>query len=224
MRRTETVERVLGVDPGTRQTGWGIIDRRGRNLAFCAGGVISTTGFSSLPERLRVVHAGIAEVIEQWTPHTLSLEKAFVAYNVQSAFRLGEARGVILLAAAQAGLRIAEYNPTEIKAAVVGYGRADKTHVQKAVFALLGNTQALPTSPDATDALAAAVCHCHTSPLATQIQTLTGGRGDRDNSFKKKDITITSGRRKSGPRSWRQVSVDSLAPDRVVGGATRGRG
>lgn len=210
MGRTETVERVLGVDPGTRQTGWGIVDRRGRALAFCAGGVISTAGFSSLPERLRVVHAGITEVIEQWTPHTLSLEKAFVAYNVQSAFRLGEARGVILLAAAQAGLHIAEYNPTEIKTAVVGYGRADKTQVQKAVFALLGNARALPTSPDATDALAAAVCHCHTSPLAAQIQAQLAA--------------IPSGQRKRSPRSWRQVSVDSLAPDRLVGGPARGRG
>ena len=210
MGRTETRERVLGVDPGTRQTGWGIIDRRGRNLAFCAGGVISTAGFPSLPERLRMVHAGIAEVIKRWTPHTLSLEKAFVAYNVQSAFRLGEARGVILLAAAQAGLHIAEYNPTEIKTAVVGYGRADKTQVQKAVFALLGNTRALPTSPDATDALAAAVCHCHTSPLATQIRAQLAA--------------LTGGRRKKIPRSWRQVSVDSLAPERVVGGSARGRG
>ena len=196
MRRTETIERVLGVDPGTRQTGWGIVDRRGRNLTFCAGGVISTTAFSSLPERLRVVYAGIAEVIEQWTPHTLSLEKAFVAYNVQSAFRLGEARGVILL-------------------------------VQKAVFSLLGKCgsssppdpkvgrnriqgQTLPTSPDATDALAAAVCHCHTSPLATQIQTQLAA--------------LAGGRRKRSPRSWRQVSGDSLAPERVVGGSAKGRG
>ena len=207
MGRTDTPQRVLGVDPGTRQTGWGIVDRRGRKLAFCAGGVISTPASPPCRNGWRVVHAGITEVIAQWTPHSLSLEKAFVAYNVQSAFRLGEARGVILLAAAQAGLRIAEYNPTEIKTAVVGYGRADKTQVQKAVSALLGNTPALPTSPDATDALAAAVCHCHTSPLAARIQT-----------------QLAAGRRKSGPRSWRQVSVDSLAPERLVGGSARGRG
>ena len=163
MRQTEKIVRVLGVDPGTARTGWGIVERTGRTLTFRAGGVVSTKGFHSMPERLRVVHAGITAVIDQWAPHTLSLEKAFVAYNVQSAFRLGEARGVILLAGAQAGLHIAEYNPTEIKTAVVGYGRADKIQVQKAVFSLLGNGQApeiqgLPTSPDATDALAAAVC------------------------------------------------------------------
>ncbi len=213
MRRTQKGERVLGVDPGTLRTGWGIVDRQGRNIAFCAGGLVSTAGFSSLPERLRVVYAGIVEVIERWTPHTLSLEKAFVAYNVQSALRLGEARGVILLAAAQAGLAIAEYNPTEIKTALVGYGRADKTQVQKAVFSLLGNGQtaaALPTSQDATDALAAAVCHCHSSPLAAQIQT---------------QLAEVMGRQsKRRPRSWRQVSVDSLAPDLLVGGSARGRG
>lgn len=212
MRHTGKGERVLGVDPGTLRTGWGIVDRQGRALAFCAGGLVSTAGFSSLPERLRVVYAGIVEVIERWTPHTLSLEKAFVAHNVQSALRLGEARGVILLAAAQAGLTIAEYNPTEVKTAVVGYGRADKTQVQKAVFALLGNglTAALPTSQDATDALAAAVCHCHSSPLAVQIQT---------------QLAEVMGRRsKRRPRSWRQVSVDSLAPDLLVGGSARGRG
>ena len=82
--------------------------------------------------------------------------------------------------------------------------------MQKAVFALLGNAQALPTSPDATDALAAAVCHCHTSPLAAQIQTQLAA--------------LAGGRRKSGPRSWRQVSVASLDPERVVGGPARGRG
>ncbi len=209
MRRTEEIERVLGVDPGTLRTGWGIVDRH-RQLTFCAGGVVSTAGFSSLPERLRVVYAGIVEVIEQWTPHTLSLEKAFVAHNVQSAFRLGEARGVILLAAAQAGLQISEYNPTEIKTAVVGYGRADKTQVQKAVFSLLGSeTSALPTSQDATDALAAAVCHCHTSPLADQIQT---------------QLAAATGRRgKRRLRSWRQVSADSLDPKLLVREWGRGR-
>ncbi len=216
MRRAEKIVRVLGVDPGTARTGWGIVDCKGRSLTFRAGGVVSTRGFHSMPERLRVVHAGITEVIDQWTPHTLSLEKAFVAYNVQSAFRLGEARGVILLAAAQAGLHIAEYNPTQIKTAVVGYGRADKMQVQKAVFSLLSNGQApeiqgLPTSPDATDALAAAVCHCNTSPLQAQIQAqLPDVTGQR----------TTGGK---GPTSWRHISAESLAPGLLVSAPRRGR-
>ena len=171
--------RVLGVDPGTVRTGWGVIERRGRSLEFRAAGVIATRGFHSLPERLRVIYTGLVEVIHNWTPHVLSLEKAFLAYNVQSAFRLGEARGVALLAAAQAGLRIAEYNATEIKTAVVGYGRAEKLQVQKAVFAQLSGgekpeTLGLPVSKDATDALAAAICHLNASRLAERIEVEAG--------------------------------------------------
>lgn len=172
--------RVLGIDPGTLRTGWGVVERRGRSLSFCAAGVLTSKGFHSLPERLRVIHAGIVEVIQTHAPHVLSLEKAFVAYNVQSALRLGEARGVALLAAVQAGLRIAEYNPTEIKTAVAGYGRAEKAQVQKAVYALLGGGRApeiigLPSSMDATDALAAAICHLQASSLSGQLRELVGG-------------------------------------------------
>ena len=172
--------RVLGVDPGTIRTGWGVIERKGRTLEFRAAGVITTRGFRSLPERLRVIYAGLVDVIHDWGPHVLSLEKAFLAYNVQSALRLGEARGVALLAATQAGLRIAEYNPTEIKTAVVGYGRAEKSQVQKAVFALLGSAApealGLPVSQDATDALAAAICHLNAARLSEQILA-AGGPG-----------------------------------------------
>jgi crossover junction endodeoxyribonuclease RuvC len=125
-----------------------------------------------------MIHAGLVEVIAQWHPQVLSLEKAFLAYNVQSALRLGEARGVVLLAASQAGLRIAEYNPTEIKTAVVSYGRADKAQVQKAVFAHLGmarnaQTAGLVASKDATDALAAALCHLSSSRLVERIRDAT---------------------------------------------------
>lgn len=141
-----------------------MVEKTRRGLIFRAGDVVSVKGFHSLPERLRVIYEEIVAVIDRWGPHVLSLEKAFVAYNVQSALRLGEARGTILLAAAQAGLQIAEYNPTEIKTAVAGYGRADKMQIQKSVLAQLrhpdGEGGAFPSSLDATDALAAAVCHC----------------------------------------------------------------
>ncbi|HXG17463.1 MAG TPA: crossover junction endodeoxyribonuclease RuvC [Methylomirabilota bacterium] len=174
--------RVLGVDPGTLRTGWGVIERRGSTLSFRAAGVLTPKGFHSLPERLRLIYAGITEILQAYAPHVLSLEKAFVAYNVQSALRLGEARGVVLLAAVQAGIRIAEYNPTEIKTAVAGYGRAEKAQVQKAVFALLGGGRApevigLPLSKDATDALAAAICHAQFSPMSRQLQVLPGMAG-----------------------------------------------
>jgi len=129
-----------------------------------------------------MIHAGLVEVIAHWHPQVLSLEKAFLAYNVQSALRLGEARGVALLAASQAGLRIAEYNPTEIKTAVVSYGRADKVQVQKAVFAHLGlpherETIGLAASKDATDALAAALCHLNSSRFVEQIRAATAKDG-----------------------------------------------
>jgi crossover junction endodeoxyribonuclease RuvC len=174
--------RVLGIDPGTLRTGWGVIERSGNTVSFRAAGVIIPKGFHSLPERLRVIHASIVEILQMYAPHVLSLEKAFVAYNVQSALRLGEARGVALLAAVQAGVRIAEYNPTEIKTAVAGYGRAEKAQVQKSVFALLGKGRApeavgLPTSQDATDALAAALCHAQFSSLPGRLQELTGITG-----------------------------------------------
>jgi crossover junction endodeoxyribonuclease RuvC len=148
-------------------------------IEFRAAGVLTAKGFHSLPERLRIIYAGMVEVIHTYAPQVLSLEKAFLAYNVQSAFRLGEARGIALLAAAQAGLRIAEYSPAEIKTAVVGYGRADKAQVQKAVFALLSGgrtpeSAGLPVSKDATDALAAAICHLNTSRLAEEVKKAEG--------------------------------------------------
>ena len=174
--------RVLGIDPGTLRTGWGIIERKGRSLSFCAAGVLTTKGFYSLPERLRIIFAGLKEVIQTHAPHVLSLEKAFVAYNVQSALRLGEARGIVLLAGVQAGLRIAEYNPTEIKTVVAGYGRAEKLQVQKAVYRILGGGRppevlGIPTSLDATDALAAAICHAQSSSLSGRLQELTSETG-----------------------------------------------
>ncbi len=166
-----------------------MVDKTRQGLTFCAGDVVSVKGFRSLPERLRLIYEEIVAVIDHWTPHVLSLEKAFVAYNVQSALRLGEARGIVLLAAAQAGLRIAEYNPTEIKTAVTGYGRAGKMQVQKAVFAQLrhpdGKVGVFPSSQDATDALATAICYCGAAGLPDMLgqagaqQRHTSGRQAR---------------------------------------------
>jgi crossover junction endodeoxyribonuclease RuvC len=186
--------RVLGVDPGSLRTGWGVVDRHKQSLEFRAGGVIVPKGHLPLPERLQIIHANLVETIQHWTPQVLSLEKAFVAHNVQSAFRLGEVRGVVLLAAAQTGLRVTEHNPTEIKTAVTGYGRADKQQVQKAVYALLGKRTmsgitrqalSLPLSQDATDALAAAICHLNSSQLTELLGEKTSkthgtGRMDSD--------------------------------------------
>lgn len=199
--------RVLGVDPGTLRTGWGVIERRGHTCTLCAAGVITAKGFRSLPERLRLIYAGLVEVIAHWQPQVLSLEKAFLAYNVQSALRLGEARGVALLAAAQAGLRIAEYNPTEIKTAVASYGRADKVQVQKAVFAHLGlshdeQTRGLVASKDATDALAAALCHFNSARFVDQIHAATTKDGRRTSpDAERRQLLRSAFQKRSLPRS-----------------------
>ena len=182
---------MLGIDPGTLRTGWGVIEKTRRTLTFCAGDVVSVKGFRSLPERLRLIYEELVTVIDRWTPHVLSLEKAFVAHNVQSALRLGEARGVVLLAAAQAGLRIAEYNPTEIKTAVAGYGRAGKIQVQKAVFSQLrhpdGEAGVFPSSQDATDALATAICYCSAARMPDMLRKV-GAQPQRSRSRKARSL------------------------------------
>ena len=165
--------RVLGIDPGTVATGWGVVEtaasRPGLGSRHCrvASGVIRARG--PLPERLATIFAAVCAILEEHQPAALSIEKTFVSENVQTAFRLGEARGSILVAAARAGVTIHEYSPAEIKMAVVGYGRAVKDQVQSMVTRLLS----LPDCPatDEADALAAALCHLQ----AHRIEKLAGG-------------------------------------------------
>jgi len=159
-----------------------VVEKTREGLRFCAGDVISVRGV--LSQRLLKVHEGLSQVIEEWVPDVVSLEKAFVAHNVQSALRLGEARGIILLAAAAASVPVAEYNPTEIKTAVAGYGRAGKLQVQNAVIAQLSrgcgsSAPSFPKSEDATDALAAAVCHCGTTRFSDGLSPENGFRSVR---------------------------------------------
>ncbi|MCK6556846.1 crossover junction endodeoxyribonuclease RuvC [Candidatus Binatia bacterium] len=161
--------RVLGLDPGTVATGWGVVDDAGTQLRFVAGGVVRAAG--SLPERLARIFDGAADVLATYRPACISLEKTFVGENVQSAFRLGEARGAILVAAARAGVPVSEYSPAEIKVAVAGQGRAAKDQMQVMVGRLLGLSAAIPS--DEADALAAAICHLHTSRFAAHISSAT---------------------------------------------------
>lgn len=151
--------RVVGIDPGTVATGWGVVDvstSRGQSRqSRVASGVIRCRG--ELPDRLATVFAGVCAILEEHRPEALSIEKTFVSENVQSAFRLGEARGSILVAAARAGVKVYEYSPAEIKMAVVGYGRALKEQVQVMVGRLLELSEGLAS--DEADALAAALCH-----------------------------------------------------------------
>ncbi len=157
--------RVLGIDPGTVTTGWGVVEERGTRVIRVASGVVRVRG--ALPARLAAIVARLEEVLAHYSPTALSLEKSFVAANVQTAFRLGEARGAVLVAAAREGLTIAEYSPAEIKLAVVGTGRATKEQVQLMMRRLLAIEGDLVT--DEADALAAAVCHVHARRMATRV-------------------------------------------------------
>ena len=167
--------RVLGVDPGTIVAGWAVIDCRGRTLSRVAAGTVSV-GRSEVSARLARVYAELARVIREFEPEHLSLEKSFVARNIQSALRLGEARGVAMAAAAASGLKMNEYSPATIKKAVVGYGRADKAQVQAAVVRLF-DLAAVPPEDEA-DALAIAACHGFSVGFETHIERALGGLHD----------------------------------------------
>jgi crossover junction endodeoxyribonuclease RuvC len=159
--------RILGLDPGLAQMGWGVIDVSGSRLSHVAHGVIATKPAAGLGVRLMTLHRELAAIIAQYLPATIAVEQAFVARDPQAALKLGHARAVALLAAAQAGLEIAEYAPNHIKKSVVGAGHAGKEQVQFMVKRLLpacGVTQA-----DAADALAAAIAHAHLSTTRARI-------------------------------------------------------
>ena len=150
---------ILGIDPGSRITGYGIIRCQGRKMQYLGSGCIRTES-KEFPPRLKIIFDGISEIICQYKPNQFAIEKVFLAKNADSALKLGQARGAAIVAATVADLPVAEYSATQIKSAVVGTGRADKSQVQHMVTQMLG----LPSSPqaDAADALAAAICHCHT--------------------------------------------------------------
>ncbi|WP_332687256.1 crossover junction endodeoxyribonuclease RuvC [Bosea sp. (in: a-proteobacteria)] len=149
--------RILGLDPGLRKTGWGIVVSEGTKLAFVACGVIESDGKCALAERLRQLHDGIAAVIAAHAPGEAAVEETFVNRDPQSALKLGQARGVALLVPALAGLEVAEYAANLVKKTVVGVGHADKKQVQAMIRVLLPKAET--RSADAADALAVAICH-----------------------------------------------------------------
>ena len=151
--------RVLGLDPGLRITGWGIVDADGNRLRPVADGVIKSDDKLTLAERLAQLHRGVLAVIAQWAPEEAAVEQTFVNVNPESTLKLGQARGAVLLAPALSGLMVGEYSPASVKQAVVGTGRAAKEQVGMMVRTLLPGC--LVKSPDAADALAVAICHAH---------------------------------------------------------------
>jgi crossover junction endodeoxyribonuclease RuvC len=151
---------VLGIDPGTALTGFGLVERQGSQLRAIEYGAIATVTGVADADRLVTIHAAVAELIARHRPALVAVERIFFSRNVQTAFTVGQARGVVLLAAAQAGLPVFEYTPNEVKIAVTGYGRASKDQVQRMVRTVLG-LAAIPAPDDAADALAVAICLAH---------------------------------------------------------------
>jgi crossover junction endodeoxyribonuclease RuvC len=160
--------RLLGIDPGTQATGYGVIDLRDGRLIHVAHGVIRTRPKEPLWVRLRVIHDSLSAVIDETRPSVMSMERCFVGKNIQSALKLGHARGAIMVLGATASLEMAEYSPSEIKNAVTGHGRADKHQVQEMVRVILGLPKAAPS--DASDALAAAITHAHRPKLRPAME------------------------------------------------------
>jgi len=160
---------VLGIDPGTAHTGYGVVLSSGRTLAALDGGVIETAAGLPLQHRLATIHARVCDLISEHDPEAVAIEELYFGANVRTAFAVGQARGVVLLAAGQAGLPCSAYTPQQIKQSVCGSGRAAKGQVQRMVGALL--TLPEPPEPDhAADALAVAICHANAAPMLAALE------------------------------------------------------
>jgi crossover junction endodeoxyribonuclease RuvC len=168
---------VLGVDPGTVRTGWGVVRRAGPRLAGIAAGTIRANEREPLAERLKEIHEALAEVILTYRPGVMAVEDIFYARFARAALQLGQARGVALLAGAEAGLAVAGYPPAVVKRAVAGRGHAEKKQLARVVAAILGWRTL--SEPDAADALAVAITHARAAAARIPAARPRGGRGRR---------------------------------------------
>ena len=150
--------RIFGIDPGSVRTGFGCVERVGSRHALVVCGSLSGPPRAPFPDRLKAIHAGLATLLAEHRPDCVAIEGIFHSTNARSALKLGQARGVALLAASEAGVPVAEYAPAAVKRAVVGYGRAEKQQIQQMVKLLLGLDET-PSPHDVADALAVALCH-----------------------------------------------------------------
>jgi crossover junction endodeoxyribonuclease RuvC len=159
--------RILGIDPGSKATGYGFIEQQGNRLIHLENGAIFTQSRDELALRLQLIYRGLSDLIEKYRPDAVAVEQVFMAKNPASALKLGHARGVALLAGINAGLPVAEYSALQVKSSVVGYGRAGKNQVQQMTKTLLNLPEI--AQEDAADALAVAICHAHSHQLASQM-------------------------------------------------------
>jgi crossover junction endodeoxyribonuclease RuvC len=181
---------VFGIDPGSERTGYGCVESDGRRQHLVACGTIAALSVESFPARLARIHRELSAALAHSRPDCVAVESVFHSANVRSALKLGHARGVAVLAAVEAGCPVVEYSPSEIKRAVVGYGRAEKQQIQHMVKLLLG-LPALPAPHDAADALAVAICHMHSVPLSSARE-----------SAPSEPARVS--RSRSAPRTWRR--------------------
>jgi len=151
--------RILGLDPGLRRTGWGVIECAGNRLTYIACGMVESSDRDALASRLATLHEGLAAIVALHAPDEAAVEETFVNADPRAALKLGQARGIVLLVPARAGLPVAEYAPNLVKKSIVGAGRAEKAQIRKMIAVLLPKAQ--PESEDAADALAVAITHAH---------------------------------------------------------------
>jgi crossover junction endodeoxyribonuclease RuvC len=169
---------VLGIDPGLGNTGYGVVARHHGRLVALDGGVIDTPARTEAARRLARIHDGVAGLIDEHRPDALAVEDLYFGANVASALAVGQARGVVLLAAGQRGVPCASYTPQQVKGAVCGSGRAAKDQVQRMVQSLLSLAD-LPRPDHAADALAVAICHANRAPMAAALGAVAAGVGAR---------------------------------------------
>jgi len=159
--------RVIGIDPGSRVCGYGVLEAQNGEVTYLISGCITPNPALPFSQRLKVIYDGLLKVIDQHTPDVMSIEDIFFAKNAKSAIKLGQAKGVALLAGSNSGISIHEYAPTKVKLALTGRGRANKAEVQSMLSKLLGVTTW--ESQDASDAVAIALCHIHISQIETRL-------------------------------------------------------
>jgi crossover junction endodeoxyribonuclease RuvC len=151
--------RIIGIDPGLRNMGWGVVESLGSSLSFVAAGTVRSDAKADLASRLCQLHDGLSEVLHQHMPHEAAVEQTFVNKDAKATLKLGQARGVAMLVPARSGLAVAEYAPNQVKKTVIGVGHGDKAQIKLMVNMLLPKAQY--DSDDAADALAIAICHAH---------------------------------------------------------------
>ena len=170
--------RILGVDPGYAILGWGVVEYGASRYRLLGCGAIETGSDLSWPERLKSVYAGLAGVIEQYRPEVCAVEELFFNSNQKTAIKVGEARGAAVLACANAGLKVFEYTPLQVKQALTGYGRAEKQQIQEMARRILGLDQ-VPRPDDAADAAAVAICHANSSGYIDSLERFEAAGGGR---------------------------------------------